>query len=127
MKKIVLILVIVLAAALVFWKTREGAPEEVSFYAKVKTLSTSGSTAFYYYDLENGKTDCERKDCWFWGMLRHSEDEEKAMAYFQFLSDREGAVFKVTGVKEADDCEYLEGQCLTSLILDKVETVRLIN
>lgn len=124
MKKILIILSVVLAVPLVYFETRAVAPEAVSYFAKVKTLSTSGSAAFYYYDPESDTTDCEREDCWFWGVLRQAEDDRKALDYFQFMSDRESAVFKVTGVRDADDCEYLEGKCLQTLILDKVEVVK---
>lgn len=127
MKKAVIILGIILVAILVYFKTRAVvAPETVSYFAKVKTLSTSGSVAFYYYDPETQQADCEREDGWFWGAIRQVDDDQKALAYFQFLSDHEGAVFKVTGVREADDCGYLEGRCLQSIVLDKVEAVEVL-
>lgn len=127
MKKRLLIIVgLVAVSALAFRYSDQpkALGEQVSYFAKVKTLSTSGSAAFYYYDPEKGEADCEREDGWFWGVLRQAEDDRKALDYFQFLSDRESAVFRVTGVRDADDCGYIEGKCLQTLILDKVELVK---
>ena len=92
---------------------------EVVRYGTIKNFSSSGSMKFYYYDIENGKILEDKNKSWFWGTL--NDDLVK------YVSDNQGAFFKITGKKERDDCGYIEGICLEDIEISAIEAIATSN
>lgn len=120
MKKFIVIgfglITILLIAALFFQKSNS-----VERYGTLLRSSTSGDVRFSYYDIDQKKS-LESWDGKPWFFALASEDETDK--YLDYIQEHQGSVFKITGKKEVDDCDYFsDGTCLENISVEKIESI----
>lgn len=95
--------------------------DSVERYGMLLRSSTSGDVRFSYYDIGQKKSlESWEGRPWFFALANEEETED----YLKYIQEREGSVFKITGKKEADDCDYFgNGTCLESIAVEKIEVV----
>lgn len=98
----------------------------VTYYAKLKTISTAREARFYWYDteLKNIKSP-DDKYAWFWAMPQKFFDDTKISdQWFKFMDDNNDAVFKITGIRLKDDCNYYDSDhCIEDIDVKTIEVV----
>lgn len=98
----------------------------VTYYAKLKTISTSREARFYWYDTQLKKIKSPDEEyAWFWAMpQKFFEDTELTDKWFKFIDDNNDAVFKISGTRLKDDCDYYDQQhCIEDIDVKKIEVV----
>ena len=120
MKKFIVIgfgLITVLLITFLFFQKSNS----VERYGTLLRSSTSGDVRFNYYDIEQQKS-LENLDGrpWFFALASENETDD----YLKYIQEHEGSVFKITGKKEADDCDYFgNGTCLENISVEGIESV----
>ena len=121
---------------LVLWlnsgnKEKERALSEASHdsterYGVLQRASTSGDMRFDYYDRENGKVlENWNGHPWFFATVADLKDDKNIDDYFDYVQKNKESVFKITGIKEKDDCDYYgDGSCLEDITVEKIETYK---
>jgi hypothetical protein len=110
------LITIFLIAFLFFQKSNS-----VERYGTLLRSSTSGDVRFSYYDINEKKSlESWENRPWFFALA--SEDETDN--YLNYIQEHQGSVFKITGKKEVDDCDYFgNGICLENISVEKIESV----
>ncbi len=113
---------IILSVVVIAWLSTRGVftPETlVERYGVLRKSSTSGDMRFDYYDIQQEKVlDNFEGHPWFFA----SKDMSMTDEYFKYLQENKDAVFKITGKKEEDDCDYYgDGRCLENITVDEIE------
>lgn len=98
--------------------------EKVEYYAELKRFSTSGDMRFYWYDMDKKqriKPDDEYS--WFFALPTKVPSDEKATAdWVKYIDDNKNAVFKISGTREPDDCDYYgPDHCIQSVNIESIE------
>lgn len=99
---------------------------KVNYYAKVKRVSTSGDIRFYWYDTELKQIkNPDDQYSWFFALPKDiPNDNESTDKWVKFIEDNKDFVFKITGIKESDDCDYYgPDHCIENIDIKKIEVV----
>lgn len=100
-----------------------GVGDKVVYYGELKRFSTSGTLSFYFYDIE--KSQLEQPDNprhWFWAKPNDPKDTKEIDRILKIVSDNEGAIFKITGVRNKDDVDYYEdGTPIQDITIENIE------
>lgn len=99
---------------------------KITYYAKVKQISTSGDVRFYWYDTESKQIkDSGNQYAWFFALPKNVPDDSVATdKWIKFIKDNQNSVFKITGVKETDDCDYYGSEhCIENIDVKTIEVV----
>lgn len=97
----------------------------VERHGVLRRASTSGDMRFDYYDIEKERVlDGLEGHPWFFATVADLEDDKSVDDYFDYVQKNKESVFKITGVKEKDDCGYTEGMCYENITIDEIEVVR---
>lgn len=104
------------------------APREVVRYGTVYRFSTSGTMGFYYYDMKKGNIVVNWQIYpWFVASIESNDDKESDN-FVNYVSEHKNYVFKIFGVKEADDCDHYEdkykGVCLEMVTVKEIIAVQ---
>jgi hypothetical protein len=104
-------------------------PVEVERYGIVFRNSTSGDMRFYYYDMAKGIIlDKFQGYPWFFAAIDNLNDNKTLDDYFSYVQNHPNYVFKITGQKQADDCEYFgKGVCVETITIKNIEAVKKLN
>jgi len=94
---------------------------EVVIYGKIMQISSpSEKMKFEYFDINKGeKFKINGKD-WFWGWYT------KQTLQIDFIIRNQDAVFKITGIRGNDDCEYESGSCFENIEIKNVKKIDLL-
>lgn len=115
-----LALMVIFLLALFFWMNRP-----VERYGVLSRSSTSGDMRFSYYDTEKKKVlDSWHGYPWFFATIKDLKNEKAVGNYYEYVQDNQNSVFRITGKKERDDCEYYNtGVCLENIVISDIEVV----
>lgn len=104
---------------------KEASLTQVERYGVVRQVSTSGDVRFDYYDLEKGIIlDSFQQYPWFFATVDDINDNKKVDDYVNYVQSHPNYIFKITGEKDIDDCDYYgNGICLENIIVDKIVAV----
>lgn len=98
----------------------------VTYYAKVKVYSSSGSMKFYWYDPKT-KLIVEPDDLysWFWAIPADvPQNETTTDNWVEYLRFKGESVLKITGYRLADDCDYYgPDHCIQNINIKTIEEV----
>ena len=96
----------------------------VTYFAKIKRWSTSGDIRFYWYDTELKQIkDIDNQYAWFFGSPTYVFDSPGN--WVSFFENNKNSVFKITGTKGKDDCDYYGlDHCIENINIDSIEIVR---
>ena len=98
----------------------------VTYYAKLTTVSTAREARFYWYDtvLRQIKAS-DDKYTWFWAMpQKFIDDTNITDKWFKFMDENNDAVFKITGTRLKDDCDYYgSDHCIQDVNVKTIEVV----
>lgn len=100
--------------------------KQVVYYAKLTTISTAREARFYWYDTELKKIKSpDDKYAWFWAMPQKFFDDTKISdQWFKFMDENNDEVFKITGTRLKDDCDYYDSDhCIEDIDVKKIEVV----
>lgn len=100
---------------------------EIVYLARVKQISTSGETRFYWYDSKLKRIIApDNQYSWFWAMPENVPSDSKATnEWVAKIKSKQDSVFKITGVRGKDDCEYFDAQhCIQSIKVRSIEIVK---
>lgn len=100
--------------------------QQIVYFAKVKQISTSGDIRFYWYDTEFEQVkDIDNEYAWFWAMpVDVPDDLESTDGWVGFIRDNSNSVFKITGTRGQDDCDYYgPDHCIEDVNIDRIEIV----
>jgi len=128
----VLLLGLVILAILFFNRSNEpvvdSGPEKLKsvWYGSPSKISLSGDFRFDSTD-QNG--DRIKDGHWFWALPRDLQDTENIDRIFTMLSENPKGTYKLTGVRDEDDCNYYEagplvGTCVQSIIIDNISLIK---
>lgn len=127
MKKYLIFIIILLTIAIagIFWLFSRNSNRLVERYGVILRSSTSGDMRFNYFDIEKGETvDNYQGYPWFFATIEDINDKKKVDDYYNYVENNEKAVFKITGIKEKDDCDYYgNGTCLESIMVKEIEAI----
>jgi len=126
MNKKLLMLLVTILAIIVAMTLFGHKSDEVLYYAKVKQISTSGDTRFYWYDTKLKRTiNPDNQYSWFWAMPENVPSDPKATdEWVAKIKNNQDSVFKITGVREKEDCGYYDAQhCVQSI---KVKSIKIV-
>lgn len=103
-------------------KKEEG---QVVRYGKVITFSTSGDVRFNYYDIKKSVVlDSWQGYLWFFASPEDLNDGKKIDYLNNYIKNNQNSIFKITGIKEKDDCGYYgAGACLENITIKEIEKV----
>lgn len=103
--------------------------QEVMYYGQLKRFSTSGSLAFYYYDIDKNALQYDDQHIWFWATLLGSEDYEKIKSALEFVANQsQSVIYKIVGTRMADDNSYYDsGTSKTSIQNIIIESIEVYN
>jgi len=104
----------------------EKTDEQIIYYAKLKTVSTAREARFYWYDTELRMVKAsDDKYAWFWAMPQKFFDDTKITdRWFKFMDENNDAVFKITGTRLKDDCDYYGPEhCIEDIDVKSIEVV----
>lgn len=107
-------------------RTYQNTPK-VAYYAKVKQVSTSGDIRFYWYDTELKQIkDADNQYAWFFALPKDVPDnDESTNKWVKFIKENQDSVFKITGTKEDDDCNYYgSDNCIENIDIKNIEIVK---
>lgn len=97
---------------------------QVTYLAKVKKISTSGDAQFWWYD-NTSKTivDPNNQYAWFFALPSDvPKDSEATDKWVKFIQDNQDSVFKITGTRGNDDCEYWgQDHCIENINIKSIE------
>lgn len=96
--------------------------EQVELYGKVKRISSSGDTRFYYYDIEKKEIVNNNGNDWFFATPTDIGGES-IDNFFNYIKEDQESVFKITGFKEKEDCGYMDGFCFENIVINKIERI----
>lgn len=102
----------------------------VERHGVVYKTSTSGDMRFNYYDIKENKIlDSWNEYPWFFATIDNLDDTEKINNFYNYVSENKGKVFRITGIKEDDDCEYFKKdengeKCLENIRIEKIEVIK---
>lgn len=107
-----------------------GSSKKVTYYAELARFSTSGDMRFYWYDIakkQRVKPDDEYS--WFFALPTKVPANENATDdWVKYIEDNKTAVFKITGTREPDDCDYYgPDHCIQSVNIDKIEVEEVLS
>lgn len=99
---------------------------QVEYTAVVKNISTSGDTRFYWYDIES-KTIINPNDehNWFFALPENvPEDKLATEKWVDLIMSNQVSVFKITGTRAEDDCEYYGPEnCVQNIAVEKIKII----
>lgn len=123
----ILIFLLVAIMASILWVNIHdaGRSSSVERYGVLLRVSTSGDVRFSYYDIEQGRVlDEFEGHPWFFAMIEKMDDEKIVDDYVKYVQENENAVFKITGEKEPDDCEYYgDSKCLENIRVKNIQAI----
>lgn len=121
------IFLLVAIAASILWVNihNTGKSSYVERYGVLSRVSTSGDVRFSYYDIEQGRVlDEFEGHPWFFAMIEKMDDEKRIDDYVKYVRENESGVFKITGEKEPDDCEYYgDSKCLENIRVIDIQVI----
>ena len=103
----------------------------VTYYGYVIRNSGSGEVRFRWYDLETQKPinpynktiDPYNKYAWFWAMPKDvPNDETITNNWVEFIVENRDSIFKITGTRGEDDCDYFDSEhCIENIDVQSIE------
>ncbi len=109
-----------------FWTGDKEQKQPVLYYAKLKRWSTSGDMRFYWYDNKTKQiVDSDDPYSWFFALPEVVlNDPNAADQWVKFIQNSKDSVFKITGTRLEDDCDYYGPKyCIESVDIKKIEVV----
>lgn len=99
--------------------------EHVVRYGVIRTNSTSGELRLSYYNIKQKKVlNNWQRYPWFFATPENIEDLDGIKNQYDYVESHSGAIFKITGIKDSDDCEYYgNGICLESIVIKQIEAI----
>lgn len=96
----------------------------ITYYGQVNKISTSGEARFWIYDIKLQKTKDSMYD-WFWAMPKDIPgNQELTDKWIDFIQKNKHSVFKITGIKIQDDCDYYDlNHCIEDINVKKIEVI----
>ena len=103
----------------------KGVGSLVTRYGVLRTHSTSGELRLSYYDIKQSKVlESSNGHPWFFALPESLEHDQKLADFNDYIESHEGSVFKIAGMKDADDCGYYgNGVCLESITIKTIDAV----
>ena len=95
-------------------------------YAKVKRISTSGDARFYWYDTDTKLIkNPDDQYAWFFALPPFVPyNEITTNNWVKFINDNIDSVFKISGTKGKDDCDYWDpDHCVENIDIKMIEVV----
>jgi len=107
---------VILILCFALWMNRS-----VERYGVLRRFSTSGEARFNYYDIKEGKVlESWEGHPWFFALV----SEDKTDSYVRYIQENKDSVFKITGKREKEDCDYYgNGICLEDISIKRIEVV----
>ncbi|KKT42647.1 MAG: hypothetical protein UW64_C0016G0009 [Microgenomates group bacterium GW2011_GWC1_44_37] len=99
----------------------------VTYYGVVSRISTSGEARFNWYDTNTKRViDPDNQYAWFWAMpIKVPDDTTLTDKWVKFIQDNKDSVFKITGTKGEDDCDYwgdwTQNKCMQNIDIKTIE------
>lgn len=97
-----------------------------TYYGYVDKISTSGEARFRWYDTKTNKIkNPDDQYAWFWVMpVNVPEDTALTDKWIKFINDNIDSVFKITGTRGKDDCDYYgPNHCVENIDVKTIEVV----
>lgn len=125
MKKYSLFIIIIPLILLVSFGFLYLKNNEVERYGVVFRNSTSGNMRFSYYDIQQNKIlDSWDSHPWFFAAIKDLENYKSVDDVYNYVKNNENSIFKITGTKEKDDCEYYDnGTCLENITIKEIKSI----
>lgn len=101
---------------------------QITYYAKLEKISTSGETRFRWYDTELQKViDPDNQYSWFFAMPVDVPDDLTATKnWVEYLQNNSDSIFKIIGTKSRPDCDYYDkDHCIENIDISSIEIVSL--
>lgn len=96
------------------------------YFGYLKHSSTSGDTQFYWYDTK-AKSIKNSNDqyAWFFALPQLVPDDEiTTNNWVKFIEENKDSVFKITGTRLNDDCDYYGPEhCIENIDVKTIQVV----
>lgn len=89
--------------------------EIVERYGTIRRYSTSGSLAFRYDEARHPVGQGDDAPRWFWATVPAKDEDELDRRLGEIADAPDGQVYRITGVRGPDDCEYAPGVCFENI------------
>lgn len=95
-----------------------------TYYGYVDKISTSGEARFYWYDIKTNKIlNTNDQYSWFFALPPQVPDDEIVTdKWVKFIEKNKNEVFKITGIRGQDDCDYYgQEHCIKNIDVKIIE------
>lgn len=106
-------------------KTIDKDTPQITYFAKLKEKNTV-TTSFYWFDTETNKIkNPNDKNSWFYVSPSPEFGSPGSEEWDKLIDNNKDSIFKITGVKLLDDCDYYNPKiCQENIYLEDIEIVK---